>query len=206
MHSQAERLSPEDQAYALERVKQLTAMSRDPHARELLAEQIFADAFTHEVPQHSAVKNRHGVGMAGHARRDTVPDLPPPPAAPLTPDDTRAKLLEQEYCEALKRRAEVIHANERKMRSLLWARAVFLDGCKPAKAERDPTPEETESEFKAETLESAIREWYACSLPTLPTDTAGIELLTRANAKASWGLLQRVRREREAQQAAAARG
>lgn len=205
MHSQGNRrLSPEDLAYAIERGKRLVAMSRDPNSKLLLATQIFEDAFSNEVPKEGAVLNRHGSGMAGHARRDTVPDLPPPPQP--CADEDRRKLEALDYNEALTRRAGMISSNERKLRALLWARAAFLELRKPEAAERSPTPSELEAEFHAETLESAVREWFLCSLPHLPTDGPGIEMLTRANARASWSLLQRVRREREAQLAAALSG
>lgn len=184
MHSQAERpLSPEDLAYAVERGKRLVAMSRDAGSRLLLAKQIFEDAFTKEVPKFGPVLNRHGYGMAGHARRDTVPELPPPPQQREDPADARTAMENRDYCDAMLLRVGVIANNERKLRALLWAHNVFLehgDDC-------------------ADSIESAIREWFSCSVPVLPRDTAGIEQLTRANARASWGLLQRVKREREMQ-------
>lgn len=181
MHSPDERLSPEDAAYGIERAKQLVAASRDPKSRLMLAHQIFDDTFTREVPKRGAVIGRNGQGQPGHAVRDTVPELPPPPQ--VYPNDDAATQLEQsEYYQAITARMGVVADNERKLRALLWARATFLDAG-------------DEGGF-AETIESHIRERFVCSLPELPRDTAGIEQCVRANARASWATLNRIARER----------
>lgn len=185
MHSPADTnpLSPADQAYALERAKLLVATYREPESRAALARQIFEDAFTRDVPQAGAVRNRNGFFVAGHARRDSVPDQPPPPREG---DDERAQLEQALYLQAQLKRSHVVADNARKLRALLWARNVLLDA----------------GNDMAESIESAIREWFQVSLPELPRDTAGIEQCVQANARASWATLARVKRERESAMAA----
>lgn len=185
MHSPADKpLSAVDQAYGIARAKQLVAASRDPRSKASLARQIFDDAFTDEVPTSGAVKNNRGQGMKGHARRDTVPDLPPPPRQHQD-DDKATQLEQQEYDLKLLERSAVVAENERKLRALLWARNAFLEN-----------PGADPDGFYAESLESAIREWFLCSLYELPRDSAGIEACARANARASWSTLKRVMQSR----------
>lgn len=185
MHSPDDKpLSAADQAYAISRAKQLVAASRDPRSKELVARQIFDDAFTDEIPQQGAVNNRRGQPMKGHARRDTVPDMPPPPMV-YEGDTTATELAQSEHDQQIVKRIGIVAENERKLRALLWARNVFLES-----KSADPDG------FYAESLESAIREWFLCSLPELPRDTTLIEQCVRANARASWSALKRVAQER----------
>lgn len=162
MHSPDDdtRLSAADQAYAIQRAKQLLAASRDPAARSILARQIFEDAFTKG---------------ATHARRLTVPDVPPPPLYGESDHDNARE--SERYTHGLAARLEAIADNARKLRALLWARNVFL--------------EQRQADY-ADALEGAIREWFLCTLPELPRDTAAIERAVRGNAGASWATLKRV--------------
>lgn len=185
MHSPDDKpLSPADQAYGIERAKQLVAASRDPNSRATLARQIFDDAFSDEIPQRDPVKNSRGQPIKGHARRDTVPEMPPPPVVHEN-DDTATELEQSEYDKQVIKRLGVIAENERKLRALLWARNAFLES--PA---ADPEG------FYADSLESAIRDWFLCSLYELPRDSAGIEQCVKANARASWSMLKRIAHER----------
>lgn len=182
MHSPGEiPLSPQDQAYGIERAKLLVAASRDPKSREKLARQIFDDAFSEEVPQRDPVRNGRGQGMKGHARRDTVPDMPPPPMV-YESDPTATELAQSEYDQQCVKRCNAIAENERKLRALLWARDVFLTAGDP--------------EDFGEALESAIREWFLCTLHELPRDSVDIEWCVKANARASWSTLKRISQER----------
>lgn len=184
--SDTRTLSPADQANCIARAKQMVqlmaAARTDPEARLKLARQICDDAFTDEVPQQGAVLSASNKPMRGYARRARVPDMPPPPQV-YENDDARTQLEQSEYSNALIARAAIISDNERKLRALLWARAAYLDL-------------EPDNDF-VHTLESAIRDWFLCSLPELPTETAAIEQCVKANAKASGDTLRRVKAERE---------
>jgi hypothetical protein len=186
MSGEHKQLSPADQAYCIQRSKQLVqlmaAAKADPQAKLELAKRIFDDAFTDEIPQAGAVLNSRKQPMKGHARRDTVPEMPPPPQV-YEGDDAKTELEQAEYDKQMLVRAAVISNNERKLRALLWARGAFLEV-------------EGADSFHAHTLESAIREWFLCSWTELPTSTQVIELCVKANARASWSTLQRVARER----------
>jgi hypothetical protein len=179
--SEDKPLSPQDEAYGIARAKQLVAASRDPRSKELLARQIFDDAFTDEVPSVGAVKTRAGRPMKGHARRDTVPEMPPQPMQ-YEGNETATELAKSEYDIKVQERISVIANNERKLRALLWARNVFLDAGDP--------------EDFGEALESAVREWFLCTVPELPRDTVGIEVCVKANARANWDTLKRIAQER----------
>jgi hypothetical protein len=124
--------------------------------------------------------------MKGHARRDTVPEMPPPPQV-YEGNDAATELAQAEHGNRVLARQAVIAENERKLRALLWARNVFLE-------QGDP-------DGFGDALESAVREWFLCTLHDLPRDTAGIEECARANARASWATLKRIAIERTQQAA-----